>query len=112
MEERCTVAVALVDLIPQAGDPAGLNVAGHERGLAGTGRAGNPDDGTLPALFEHLEEPLPREYLRKRRPGYFGYGEKFLHIQNAFEFSKLYSLALISVHDIIIKSAIGADKIK
>ncbi len=72
MKESRRIAVAFVDLIPVRSHLAHFQVAGDERGFAGTGRASDPSDGVAVAPVEQLEQPRALERCVQARAGKFG----------------------------------------
>ena len=60
VEERRRIGVARVDVVPDRGELARLEVARDEHRLAGAGRAREPYDRVLPPLVEQPEQALAR----------------------------------------------------
>ena len=60
VEERRRIGVARVDVVPDRGELARLEVARDEHRLAGAGRAREPHDRMLPPLVEEPEQALAR----------------------------------------------------
>ena len=59
MKERGRVGIALVYLVPQAGQAAGLDIAAHQRGLAEPGWCGDQRELAAKGLIEAAQEVGP-----------------------------------------------------
>jgi hypothetical protein len=82
MQERRAVRVAGVALVPEVAAGARLDVARHERRLAGAGRAAHPHDGPLRGFVEHGEKTRPWQQPRKLGPGQLGERRACGHVAN------------------------------
>src|SRR5581483_5674283 len=60
-----------IQLVPQRAKFATLEIAGNERGLAGTWRRGDPDQRTLARLVQLRKQPLSMQCLVSLRPREF-----------------------------------------
>jgi hypothetical protein len=78
IKEGPDICVALVKRIPQTGNLTVFEVTCNERGLAGTGRADDRDDGGIFPFVKEREQPPPRKDSGSTRTGYLRDGGMLL----------------------------------
>ena len=69
VKEGGNVCVALIHLIPQAGEFADVEIACDEGGFARARRRRYPEDGAAPSRIHQTKQPFPGEDARNLRAG-------------------------------------------
>lgn len=73
IEKRGAIRIPRIDLVPDAGNLAGIEPGGNQRSLARTGRADYADCGpVLAGIVQSGKQPLPGDGFVQPRPSQFG----------------------------------------